>query len=162
MIRELGLTPDQMSLEFIGELEAVGGFPIREVAAQEGIAAYVHTGPPRPFADALQFMADATMLVTMSGTNLAAIPAKTFECVRFDAWVLALSAPGSATELVLQGTDADVAAPGDADRIAAVLKRRYLQHAAGERPVSIGRDGRFDRSTQATILLDAIERRVSK
>jgi hypothetical protein len=160
VIRELALTPDDFALAFIGELEAVGGFPIREVAAQEGIADYVITGPPRPHAEAMQFMADATMLVTMSGANMTAIPAKTFECVRFDAWLLALSTPGSATALLLEGSDADVVAPGDADGIATVLARRYAQYREAGRPAPIGRDPRFSRVAQAGLLFDAIEARI--
>ncbi|HXC24652.1 MAG TPA: hypothetical protein VNU46_01970 [Gemmatimonadaceae bacterium] len=162
VVRELALTPEQFTLEFIGELEAVGGFPIREVAQQEGIDEYVRTGPPRPHAEAMQFMADATMLVTMSGTNATAIPAKTFECIRFDSWILALSAPGSATELLLQGTEADVAPPGDVERITDVIRKRYQQHAAGVAPVRIAADGddRFSRCGQAKLLFDAITSRV--
>jgi len=160
VVRGLALTPDDFGLEFIGEMEAVGGFPILEVAAQEGLVQYVRTGPPRPHPEAMQFMADATMLVTMSGTNRTAIPAKTFECMRFDAWLLALSAPGSATELLLRGTEADVVAPKDVDGIEAVLRHRYAQHVAGEQPIRIAADARFSRATQARILFDAIEDRV--
>ena len=163
VVRELHLTPAQFGLEFIGELEAVGGFPIREVAAQEGIADYVHTAPPRPHAEAMQFMADATMLVTMSGNSVAAIPAKTFECIRFDAWVLALSASGSATDLLLQETGADVLAPTDVDGIAAAIRARYEQYAAGILPrrIAADDDDRFSRRGQANVLLDAIASRIT-
>jgi hypothetical protein len=160
VIRELALTPDQFGLAFIGEMEAVGGFPILEVARQEGIADYVEAGPLRPYAEAQAFMADATMLVTMSGTNLAAVPAKTFECVRFPAWVLALSVQGSATDLLLRGTEADVVGPGNTSGIAAVIKKRYCQYAAGVRPEPVGRDPRFSRRYQANILFDAVEERI--
>lgn len=162
VIREHSLTPDDFTLEFIGELEAVGGFPIEDVARAEGIEAYVRTGPPRPHREAMRFMADSSMLVTMSGTNMAAIPAKTFECVRFPAWILALSAPESATALLLEGTGADVASPGDADAIAEIINRRYLQHRAGVFPEPVGRDVRFSRSQQAGILMDALESRVAR
>lgn len=160
VIRNLGLTPDDLTLEFIGDLEAVGGFPIEEVARAEGIAEYVRTGPSRTYREALAFMANATMLVAMSGSNMAAIPAKTFECVRFPAWILALSAPGSATALLLQGTGADVAAPGDAKRIAQIIARRYEEHRAGVLPGPVGRDPRFSRRYQAGVLLDAVEARL--
>lgn len=160
VIRELALTPDDFGLAFIGDIEAVGGFPIHEVARQEGISEYVETGPSRPHAGALAFMADATMLVTMSGSNMAAVPAKTFECGRFPAWVLALSAPGSATELLLSGTDADVVAPSDAEGIAAVIRARYAQHRAGVIPAPVGADPRFSRRSQADILFDALESRL--
>jgi len=162
VIREHSLTPDDLTLEFIGELEAVGGFPIQEVARAEGIQDYVRVGPPRSHRDALEFMASATMLVTMSGSNMAAIPAKTFECVRFPAWVLAISAPGSATELLLEGTGGDVAAPGDAAAMAEIISRRYQEHRAGVVPEPIGSDVRFSRRHQAGILMDALEARVGK
>ena len=160
VIRKLALTPDDLTLEFIGDLEAVCGFPIEDVARAEGISAYVRTGPCRPHSEAIAFMAGATMLVTMSGTNMAAIPAKTFECVRFPAWILALSAPDSATELLLRGTEADVAAPADAAGIAAIIEKRYLEHMAGLQPDPVGRDPRFSRAYQAALLFDAIEERV--
>ncbi|MEO7043395.1 MAG: hypothetical protein ABI035_14120 [Gemmatimonadaceae bacterium] len=160
VIREYSLTPDDLTLEFIGELEAVGGFPIEAVARAEGIEHYVHVGPARPHRGALEFMASASMLVTMSGSNMAAIPAKTFECVRFPAWVLAISAPGSATTLLLAGTGADVAAPGDCAAIADIIRRRYHEHFAGVVPEPIGRDVRFTRRHQAGILMDALEARI--
>lgn len=160
VIRKRELTPDDLTLEFIGDLEAVGGFPIEEVARAEGIMDYVRIGPSRPHSEAMAFMADATMLVTMSGSNMAAIPAKTFECVRFPAWVLALSAPESATALLLSGTDADVASPRDVASIAAIMDRRYLEHVAGVIPEAIGRDVRFSRAHQARILFDAVESRL--
>jgi glycosyltransferase involved in cell wall biosynthesis len=161
VIRKLSLSPEDLTLEFIGDLEAVGGFPIEEVAREEGISSYVRTGPSRPHREAIEFMAQATMLVTMSGTNMAAIPAKTFECVRFPAWILALSAPDSATDLLLRGTEADLAAPGDTARIAEIIEKRYREHLAGVLPEPVGRDSRFSRAHQAAALFDALESRVA-
>lgn len=162
VIRRLSLTPVDFTLEFIGDMEAVGGFPIEEVARAEGISEYVRTGPSRSYRDAIAFMSEATMLVTMSGSNMAAIPAKTFECVRFSAWILALSSPGSATALLLVDTGADVASPDDATAIASILERRYREHAAGVLPEPVGRDPRFSRRHQAAILLDAVESRIGR
>jgi glycosyltransferase involved in cell wall biosynthesis len=161
VIRELSLTPEDMTLEFIGELEAVGGFPIEQVARAEGISEYVRTGPLRPYGEAMAFMADATMLVTMSGSSIAAIPAKTFECVRFPAWILALSAPDSATAVLLRDTGADIASPGDVTGIAEIIGRRYREHRAGVFPQPVGREPRFSRRYQAGLLLDALEARVA-
>jgi len=160
VIRERSLTPEDLTLEFIGDMEAVGGFPIEEVARAEFITDYVRIGPSLPYHEAMAFMANATMLVTMSGSNMAAIPAKTFECVRFPAWVLALSTNDSATALLLRGTEADVASPRDVARIAEIIDRRYTQHIAGVVPEPIGRDVRFSRAYQAGILLDALEARL--
>jgi hypothetical protein len=159
VIRELQLTPDQFGLEFIGAVGAVGGFPLHEVVQQEGLEAYVDIGPARSFAQAMEFMANATMLLTMSGNNMAAIPAKTFECVRFEAWVLSLSAPGSATAMLLDGSGADVVAPDDMDAIATAIRTRYLEHVQGVVPPRIGDDPRFSRRGQAEKLLTAIAER---
>jgi hypothetical protein len=160
VIRDLGVTPAEFRLAFMGELAAVGGFPVLDVARQEGILDYVTTEPPQPHAKAMEFMAGATMLVTMSGNNMAAIPAKTFECIRFEAWVLALSAPGSATALLLDGSGADVAAPSDVGAIEAAIRRRYLEYRNGVRPPRIGEDQRFSRAGQAALLFDALEERL--
>jgi hypothetical protein len=109
----------------------------------------------------MEFLAGATMLLVMSGTNRSAIPAKVFECVRFDAWLLALSAPGSATALALAGTEADVVAPDQVDELTAVLRRRYEQYAGGVRPPRIDSRGQFSRRGQASKLFAAIEQRVT-
>ena len=86
------------------------------------------------------------------------MPAKIYEYLRFDAWLLILARANSATAALLRGTDADVVAPDDVDRIAAVIRQRYEQFARGERPRAVGADGRFDRKAQATLLLDRIAR----
>jgi hypothetical protein len=106
----------------------------------------------------MDFLADASMLVTFPVWNTIAIPGKTFECVRFDAWLLALAERGSAVDLLLRGTEADVIPPDDIDGLAAVLRKRIEAHARGERPVRIAQDDRFSRRHQARILLDAIAR----
>jgi glycosyltransferase involved in cell wall biosynthesis len=159
VINTLGLTPDQFGLEFIGLFSEVGGYPIREIVRQAGIEPFVQIGPLLPHDQAMAFMANATMLVTMSGSNVTAIPAKTFECVRFEAWLLALSTAGSATSLLLQDTSADVVPPDDVDAIADAITRRYQEHLAGVTPPRLGDDPRFSRRGQATLLFDAIEER---
>lgn len=160
LIRERSLTPDQFALRFMGEIDAVGSYPIDAVARDLGIRDYVEFVPAGPHQAAMEFQAAATMLLVMSGTNMAAIPAKTFESGRFPAWMLALSARGSATAMLLEGTGADVAEPGDADTILCALRHRYDQFVAGERPTPIAADPRFSRREQARILFDAIEARV--
>jgi glycosyltransferase involved in cell wall biosynthesis len=160
VIRELGLTPADFGIDFIGRTLTPGHTvpPLHELAAREGIASYVSVGRERPHQQAMEFLADATMLVTFPVWNTIAIPGKTFECVRFDAWLLALAERGSAVDLLLRGTEADVVAPDDIDGIAAVLRKRLAAHARGERPVRIAQDDRFSRRHQARALLDAIAR----
>ena len=109
----------------------------------------------------MEFLAQASMLVSLPLNTAMTLPAKLFEYIRFDAWLLALAEPGSATAELLRGTDADVVAPNDHDGIARVLRARFEQFQRGERPTSINRSGRFDRSTQATLLYDALDELVA-
>ena len=100
------------------------------------------------------------MLVTFPGWDTTAVPAKIFECIRFDAWLLALSDPGSATDRLLRGIGADIVQPNDIAAIAAVIRQRYQEYRRGVRPVRAVADDRFSRRTQARMLLDAITRLV--
>ncbi|MDQ6828452.1 MAG: hypothetical protein M3081_06250 [Gemmatimonadota bacterium] len=157
VIRELALTPAQFGMEFIGAADTYAGAEIVGMAAQEGIREFVRSRPPMSRAMAMQELAGATMLVSLPQDSDMAIPSKVFEYMRFEAWVLALTTPQSATAGVLGVTGADVCAPDDVDGIAAVLARRYRQFAAGEMPPRLAQDERFSRRTQARILLDAID-----
>jgi len=152
VIRELGLAPADFGIEFIGAGSLV------EMAREEGIADFVSEGPVRPHAEALEFLGRATMLVTFPGWDPITIPAKIFECVRFDAWLLVLADPGSATDRLVRGIGADVVQPNDIEAIAAVIRKRYEEYRSGVRPVRAVADDRFSRRTQARVLLDAIAR----
>ena len=159
VVRELGLGPEDIRLELIGAFDGPNGLPVRAIAHEEGVDSFVHAGPGRTHREALEFFAGATMLVTFPGYNSRlTIPAKLFEYVRFDAWVLALSEAESPTADLLAGTNADVVAPGDVDGIAAAIGRRYRQHVSGVRPAALASDGRFSRREQAAALFQAIER----
>lgn len=157
VIEELDLTPSDFGLEFIGHFSEAGAVPLHQIAQEEGVADFVQIGPARSHAEALQFLAGAMLLVTFPGHNeMITVPAKTFECARFDAWLLALSDRGSATDLLLRDTEADVVPPEEIDEIARVLRRRFEQHARGERPRRIVTE-RLSRRVQAGRLLDAVE-----
>ena len=86
-----------------------------------------------------------------------AVPSKIFEYLTFDAWILALANPGSATELVLRGTGASVVAADDHVGIFEALKTNFEQFRAGVRPPSVDPAGPLSRRAQAEILFDAIE-----
>lgn len=160
VIREHGLTPADFGLDFIGEFDRPGELSIGALARAAGIAEFVTVGPRCAHAAALEFLAQATMLVVFVGFGPVFIPAKTFEYMRFDAWLLALTQPASATAQLLAGTDADIVAPDDVPAIAAAIGARYAQHRQGVVPAGIAGQsgGRFSRAAQATVLLDAIER----
>jgi hypothetical protein len=157
VIRELRLTPEDFAIDFTGG-EVSGQASLLEMAREEGMAGFLSTRPACPHPEVLKILAGATMLVTFPGWDTITIPAKIFECVRFDAWLLALCEPGSATDRLLKGVQADVVRPDDITAIATAIKRRYVEYRAGVRPVRAVSDDRFSRRTQARILLDAIDR----
>jgi glycosyltransferase involved in cell wall biosynthesis len=158
LIDELELTPPAIGLEFIGHVDRYGAVPVRDIARQEGLADFVCIQPPRPHRAALEFLARATVLVSLPQDNDLAIPAKIFEYVRFDAWVLVMATPESATGLLLRDSGADVVAPDDLEALVRTLRMRFLQHRRGMRPTRVASDGQFSRRVQAQRLLDAIER----
>ena len=151
------LTPAQFGIGILGRFAAEERIPMLGMAVQEGIGDFATVEPPRPHRAALDFLAGATMLVVFPGNNLLALPAKVFEYIRFDSWLLAIGEPESAIAQLLRGTSADVVAP-QVDALAAAITARYREYAAGVRPVRVARDDRFSRKSQARILFDAIAR----
>ena len=128
------------------------------MAEEEGFGEFLTLGDARPRDDALRFTAGATMLLNLPQATYQCVPAKLFEYVRFDSWLLVLAEPQSATAQLFRGTTADVVAPNDVDGMADVIERRYLEFISGRRPEAIGRDGRFDRRRQAAILADHLSK----
>lgn len=157
VVRELGLSPGDFAIELIGHLDDAGGATIADQASQEGIGAYVHTGPPRPRREALEFQARATMLLSLPQNVPLTIPSKIFEYMQFDAWMLVMARVGSAPEVLLRGTGADVVDPDDLEGLVTVLRRRYQAYAAGERPRRLAGIDRFSRGAQAERFFSALE-----
>jgi hypothetical protein len=157
LARELRLSPADFGVEFMGGASTVEGRTIDDLARDTGIAPYFQMHAGRPRAEALRFLAGASVLVSLPQDSHMAIPSKVFEYALFDAWLLVLAPAESATGLVLAGTSADVVSPDDEDGIHAVLHKHYLEHAAGVRPVPVGADGRFSRRRQAALLLDRLD-----
>jgi glycosyltransferase involved in cell wall biosynthesis len=156
VVRDLNLTPSDFGIEFIGHVESYGSSAVADLARQEGLNGYVTVGPRLPHRAVMEFQARATMLVSLPQDSDLAIPAKIFEYMRCEAWLLALATPESAVGLLLEGTAADVVSPGDVSRLTAVIRERVLQHRNGLRPTPIAQDERFSRRAQACRLLDAI------
>ena len=158
VVRELGLTPAQFGIEFIGHVERFGTAAVAALAADAGIGAYLRLGPPRPRAAMMEFLAGAAMLLSLPQDLPLTIPSKIFEYMQFPAWLLVLAKRGGATELLLRESGADVVDPADEARLAAVLRERVTQFRNGERPAPLSADGRFSRRAQAQPLFDALER----
>ena len=160
VVRRLGLTPDLFRMEFIGHVEEFGGLSVRSMAAEEGLDGFVDVGGQRLRAEATEFLAGATMLLNLPQGADMCVPAKVFEYMRFNAWLLILAKEGSATADTFRGTSADVVDPNDVERMADVIQQRYTQYIKGERPLAVGHDGRFDRSVQADRLVRYLETQV--
>jgi hypothetical protein len=78
--------------------------------------------------------------------------------VRFEAWLLGLSEPGSAADRFLHEIGADIARPDDVAGVAAAIRRRYEEYRQGARPGRRVVEECFSRRAQARILFDAISR----
>jgi len=158
VVRELGLTPSDFSIEFMGPVWRMEGLPLEDLARESGIADYVQVHPPRDRNAAHEFLASAAMLLNLPQENHStAIPAKIFEYMRFPAWILALTDTDTAIGALLRNTGADLVAPDDIDAISHVLRERVLQFRAGVTPQPIAQDSRFSRRHQALVLFRAIE-----
>jgi hypothetical protein len=161
VIRQLGITPKQFAIEFVGEVDRYAGTPTREIALQEGVVEYVSIGGIVPRREVLEFLGGATLLLSLPQDSNLAIPAKIYEYVKMPSWMLVLAHADSATAQVLEDSDASVMDPADVDGMVEVLRRRYEEFRRGVRPAPVGRDGRFDRSRQSEKLLRLISERIA-
>jgi len=157
VVREFALSPSDFRIELMGEVDSVDGVPTLVIASEEGIDGFVGLRPPGPRREASQFLAEGSMLLSLPQDSDMAIPSKIFEYMQYDAWILALADRGSATEHLLRDSHADVVAPQDLESLTAVLRKRYLQYAHGERPTRLATELRYSRREQARRLFDAIE-----
>jgi len=156
-ITSLRVTPAQFGIELMGDVEAFDGVPLRDMAREAGIAPYLTLHAAKPRAEALQFLSRAAMLVVLPQDSHLAIPAKLFDYMRHDAWILAITDARSATGALLRGSGADVYGAGDVEGIAATVQRRYAEFRAGARGVPLSSNPQFTRRTQAERLFNAIE-----
>ena len=157
VVRTMDLGPDDFRIAVLGQ---VAGAPIRAIADECGIGEFLTLEAPRPRREALEFLAEAAMLLNLPQSAAQCIPSKLFEYVQFNAWLLALEPEGTATEMLLRDSGADIVPPDDEAAIAAVIRERYEQYARGIRPTPIGADGRFHRRHQAARLLDELDARL--
>ena len=160
VVGSLGLTPEQFGIEFVGD-DSCEGVSVGEIAAKEGMESFVSVWGRHPRRAAFEKLARAALLVDLPQVTPLAIPAKIFEFLQFDAWLLALAEPASATARLLEDSGAHVVSPNAVDAIAAVIRARYLEYAGGVRPTRLAQGGRFSRREQAGIFLDALEQALS-
>jgi glycosyltransferase involved in cell wall biosynthesis len=151
------LTPAQFGIELMGEVSTFDGVPLRQMASDEGVEAYVRTRKSGPRREALEFLASASMLVLLPQDSDLAIPAKLFEYMLFDASLMVLATPSSATAQLLRGVEADVVAPDDVAGMRRTLEEGISRNARGERSQRLARHPQLSRRARAAELFAAIE-----
>ena len=157
VVRELTLSPDEFTLEFIGNVESFDGVSLESLAERAGVGAFVERRTSMPRHALAERLASAAMLVSLPQDSAMAIPSKVFEYMPYSAWLLALAERGSATELVLRETTADVVSPEDEEGLARILRQRVIEHRAGVVP-SPAANVSCSRRAQTELLLDAFDR----
>ena len=157
---DLELDPSRFGIEFMGSLGSLDGTTIDELADRAGLAGFVKMHPPSDYQVAQRFLATASMLVSLPQDSHLAIPSKIFDYMRFEARLLALAEPDSATERLLRGTSAEVVEPLDEEGLVRALTRAVLDWRVGKAVEPLATDPRFSRRTRAAELFDAIEARL--
>lgn len=156
-VKARGLTPDDFGLEFMGEVSTFDGARLEDIAAEEGVADYVRILPSGTRREALEFAAGASMLVVLPQDSDMAIPAKLFEYMRFDAWILVCGPTDSAARSIVEGLDVDAVESGDVDAMTRVLIRRWDLHRRGVQATPLARHARLSRRARAEVLFESIE-----
>jgi hypothetical protein len=157
LVLEHGLTPDDFRILLVGNVAEHNGRPVCELAASAGVSDFVELRSAVPRDELAGILETASILISLQQDSDLAIPSKIYEYAEYPAWLMAISEPGSATGRLLTGTEADLVAPGSTDSIYEALDARYREHEAGRRPRPLAEYPRFQRSTQAAILVDALE-----
>jgi hypothetical protein len=150
------LTPRDIGIELMGHVSQFAGRSVRDLAREAGVEDYVALHDARPRSEARAFLASAAVLVSLPQNSRLTVPAKLFEYMQFNSWIVALSQSSSATAQLLRGTSAATVSPEDIEGLAAVLSERLVAFRRGERPRAIAADAQFSRRSQATVLFDAI------
>jgi teichuronic acid exporter len=144
-----GLTPAELSIEFMGAVTGGEGRSLADRAREAGIESFVIEHGTRPRREALAFLSKASMLVMLQQDADMVIQGKLYEYMLFDSWLLALAEKDSATARLLSGSDADVVSGADSEAMARVILQRYDEYRAGVRAVPLAIDQRFSRAARA-------------
>ena len=156
VVARIGIRPGELRIHFMGD-DVYDGRPLRALAAECGVGDFTTVERRRPRSEALALIQASAMVVLLPQQHVHSIPGKLFEYVQLAAWPLVIADRGSATELLLRDSGADVVSPDDVDGVADAIEQRFLAFRRGERPVPLNADGRFNRDRQTAKLLDALD-----
>jgi hypothetical protein len=160
LVRHLGLTPDEFGIELMGHVQSFDGVGIDDLCRDAGLDGYVRSHPAGSRGDAAALLGRAALLVSLPQDSALAIPSKIFEYLQFPAWTLAMADPGSATEMALRGSEADVVGTRDEEGVYRVLETRFTQYRNGVRPARPRTAEHLSRRHQADRFFDALEERL--
>src|SRR6185436_15971298 len=104
---------------------------------------YLRLWDSKPRDEVLRFLAGASWLLSLPQDSELAIPSKIFDYMPFEATILALVVPTSATARLLGNTEAHCVSPQDINGIADVLRKSYRDFTAGVRPRALRFVGPF-------------------
>ncbi len=155
-VRELGVTPEEFEVRFIGSVATYGGAPIGQIAEEEGAGGFVQVLSSMPRQQVLHEYAQAAVLLSLPQDSHTAIPSKVFEYMRQPCWILAQNEQDSATGELLRGTSAGIVDPDDVVNTAAFLVGCYRAFRAGRRPLPAAMDDRASRVVEGSRLFRAL------
>lgn len=161
VVRRLDLAPSDFTIEFLGEASSFDGRTLEDLAEEAGLAGHFVAMGVVPREEALRRAARASLLLNLPQYSQLCIPSKIYEYLQMDGRILALEEPGSATERLLRGEDADIVQPDDVEAIARVLRDRYEAFASGGSTSSNAPDPSLGRAAQAERLVRLLEDRVA-
>ena len=156
LVREEGLGPNDVEVEFIGQADLFMGVPTRRLAEDAGIGEYFHLVPSMPREELLGRLRRASVLVSLPQSTPLSMPSKIYEYMGFNARLLVYAAAGSSTAEVLATSNAIVLDPTDRDGTVEALRRCYREHRSGSathREFNVGRFARKHRGAELQALL---------
>lgn len=156
LLDRAGAGSGDVAVTFVGDTryEGVG---LGEIAERAGISSVFTSVPSVPRDEALRRMGRAAVLAVLPQQWSASVPAKVFEYMQFDAWLLVMGHVGDAMTTLMQDAGADVVPAGNAEAIAQALWRRLQDWRSGRLPMALNTDRRYDRAVQAERLVGALE-----
>lgn len=157
-VRGRDLRPDDATLEFMGNMHDFGP-GLRAMASEEGLEDHLRLHPESPREEAHRFLSRASVLVSLPQSQTLAIPSKIFDYMSCNAWIVAQTREGSATDRLLRGTGAEVVPPDDPGGLAHILERKYRKYLCSGRPSPLAKTcPELSAETQAARLIEALDR----
>lgn len=157
------LNADQVRVRFLGGGAYADSAELRKAVADIGLSGSVEIISRLPYANALQELANADVLLLLQASEdtRGLVPAKLYEYLRMQKPVLALTLGGEASALLEQTGGGFVVDPADAAQLARVLGEifsRWQQGTLGRCRASQAVVQRYDRRALAGELATIFER----